>query len=86
MPTHIHIKTVEVINQTTINNSSAGRSKNHYNNGGSSIVNSQQAAAASASDDQDVMVRKYGEVFLNTLSSVAAVLEYPKGIYIIKIV
>lgn len=30
-------------------------------------------------DDQDIRVRKYGEVVYNTLSSVASVLEYPKG-------
>lgn len=32
-----------------------------------------------SSDDQDIRVRKYGEVVYNTLSSVASVLEYPKG-------
>jgi hypothetical protein len=31
--------------------------------------------------DEDVRVRKYGEVLLNTISSVASVLEYPKGEY-----
>lgn len=31
-------------------------------------------------DDQDVRVRKYGEVVFNTLTSVASVLEYPKGL------
>lgn len=30
-------------------------------------------------DEQDVRVRRYGEVVLNTLSSVKTVLEYPKG-------
>lgn len=30
-------------------------------------------------DDQDIRVRKYGEVVYNTLTSVASVLEYPKG-------
>lgn len=30
-------------------------------------------------NDQDVRVRKYGEVVYNTLSSVASVLEYPRG-------
>lgn len=30
-------------------------------------------------DEQDIRVRKYGEVVYNTLSSVASVLEYPKG-------
>lgn len=30
-------------------------------------------------DDQDIRVRKYGEVVYNTLSTVASVLEYPKG-------
>lgn len=29
--------------------------------------------------ETDVMVRKYGEAVINTLSSVASVLEYPKG-------
>lgn len=29
--------------------------------------------------DEDIRVRKYGEVVYNTLSSVASVLEYPKG-------
>lgn len=33
----------------------------------------------SMNDDQDIRVRKYGEVVYNTLSSVASVLEYPKG-------
>lgn len=31
-------------------------------------------------DDQDIRVRKYGEVVYNTLTSVASVLEYPKGV------
>lgn len=31
------------------------------------------------SDDQDIRVRKYGESVYKTLSSVASVLEYPKG-------
>lgn len=30
-------------------------------------------------DDQDVRVRKYGEVVYNSISSVASFLEYPKG-------
>lgn len=30
-------------------------------------------------DEQDVRVRRYGEVVLNTLSTVKTVLEYPKG-------
>lgn len=30
-------------------------------------------------DDQDIRVRKYGEVVYNTLTQVASVLEYPKG-------
>lgn len=30
-------------------------------------------------DEQDVRVRRYGEVVLNTLSTVKNVLEYPKG-------
>lgn len=29
--------------------------------------------------DGDVLVRKYGEVLINTLSNLGAVLEYPKG-------
>lgn len=33
-------------------------------------------------DDQDVRVRKYGEVVFNTLTSVASALEYPKGLLI----
>lgn len=32
-----------------------------------------------ATDEQDIRVRKYGEAVYNTLSSVASVLEYPKG-------
>lgn len=32
-----------------------------------------------ATEEQDVHFRKYGEVVFNTLSSVASVLEYPKG-------
>lgn len=32
-----------------------------------------------ATDEQDIRVRKYGEVVYSTLSSVASVLEYPKG-------
>lgn len=35
--------------------------------------------ANSTTDEQDIRVRKYGEVVYNTLSSVASVLEYPKG-------
>ncbi|XP_055324244.1 zinc finger FYVE domain-containing protein 1-like isoform X2 [Sitodiplosis mosellana] len=31
-------------------------------------------------DDQDIRVRKYGEVVYNTLTSVASVLEYPKDL------
>lgn len=31
------------------------------------------------SEEQDVLARKYGEVILNTFSTVAAALEYPKG-------
>lgn len=34
-------------------------------------------------DDTEVRVRKYGEAVVNTLSSVASVLEYPKCMYII---
>ncbi|XP_031637351.1 zinc finger FYVE domain-containing protein 1-like isoform X2 [Contarinia nasturtii] len=34
----------------------------------------------SITDDQDIRVRKYGEVVYNTLSSVASVLEYPKDL------
>lgn len=49
--------------QTTVINSPAGA----YNG-----VNAM-------TDDQDIRVRKYGEVVYNTLSSVASVLEYPKG-------
>lgn len=32
-------------------------------------------------DDQDIRARKYGEAVYNTLSTVASVLEYPKGEY-----
>lgn len=35
-----------------------------------------------SSDEQDVLVRKYGEVLINTLSTVASVLEYPKGLIV----
>lgn len=38
------------------------------------------SSAGSMTDDQDVRVRKYGEVVFNTLTSVASVLEYPKGL------
>lgn len=31
-------------------------------------------------EEQDVLARKYGEVILNTISTVAAALEYPKGV------
>lgn len=51
------------VTQTTVINSPAGA----YNG-----VNAM-------TDDQDIRVRKYGEVVYNTLSSVASVLEYPKG-------
>lgn len=37
------------------------------------------AGSSSRTDDQDVRVRKYGEVVFNTLTSVASVFEYPKG-------
>lgn len=30
-------------------------------------------------DEQDIRARKYGEAVYNTLSTVASVLEYPKG-------
>lgn len=32
-------------------------------------------------DEQDIRARKYGEVVYNTLSTVASVLEYPKGTF-----
>lgn len=34
---------------------------------------------SNASDDTEVRVRKYSEAVVSTLSSVASVLEYPKG-------
>lgn len=66
--------------QSTIINSSAGRPKNNNNDVDASVGDRPQQTTT---DEQDVMVRKYGEVFLNTLSSVASVLEYPKGIIFI---
>jgi len=51
------------VTQTTVINSPAGA----YNG-----VNAM-------TDDQDIRVRKYGEVVYNTLSSVTSILEYPKG-------
>lgn len=38
------------------------------------------AGIYASNDDQDIRVRKYGEVVFNTLTSVASVFEYPKGI------
>lgn len=38
-----------------------------------------QNGVNATADDQDIRVRKYGEVVYNTLSTVASVLEYPKG-------
>lgn len=32
-----------------------------------------------AINDNDIRARRYGEVFINTLSTVANVFEYPKG-------
>lgn len=37
------------------------------------------SANGSASGDESILARKYGEVVVNTLSSVVSVLEYPKG-------
>lgn len=38
-----------------------------------------------SNEEQDVLARKYGEVILNTFSTVAAALEYPKGwLYVIE--
>lgn len=39
----------------------------------------ESTSAALVADDGDVRVRKYGEVVVNTLSTVANVLEIPKG-------
>lgn len=46
-----------------------------------STINSPAGAynGVDPTDDQDIRVRKYGEVVYNTISSVASVLEYPKG-------
>lgn len=43
------------------------------------IINSPAGSIGNAMDEQDVRVRRYGEVVLNTLSTVKTVLEYPKG-------
>ncbi|XP_063697419.1 zinc finger FYVE domain-containing protein 1-like [Culicoides brevitarsis] len=44
----------------------------------STTVSSVNSNGGGASDENDVLVRKYGEAVINTLSTVASVLEYPK--------
>lgn len=50
-----------------------------HNNSADSHIDKNNEGAGASNEEPDVTVRKYGEVFLSTLSSVAALVEYPKG-------
>lgn len=62
------LSTQDVITQTS-----------KHNNSADSHIDKNNEGAGASNEEPDVTVRKYGEVFLSTLSSVAALVEYPKG-------
>uniref|UniRef100_A0A1Q3F7X1 Putative membrane trafficking and cell signaling protein hrs n=1 Tax=Culex tarsalis TaxID=7177 RepID=A0A1Q3F7X1_CULTA len=68
---------------TSLNDPSTNGAAVATNNGDSTqqdLTSSAGTNAAAATDNSEVLVRKYGEVVINTLTNIGAVLEYPKDL------
>lgn len=75
-PHHLH--------HQTHNNSSFNSGEKQLQSRNSNVDETSTTSSSAGqlpNEEQDVLARKYGEVILNTFSTVAAALEYPKGMF-----